>query len=376
MTSQRRPRSPDLHGLSTDRHSPQSNVHESVARGVTCLTSTVVRTRRSRRRGRAPHRDRDVPTPSGGLHRPSAQDHRVPRVRDAAWLQPAIAIAGPSGEWLEGGDQATGGVVKFGPINPVNGFPDWYRDSNGIEVEPCLSNFDPNCNAPTPSPDPNSEASFPDNFPDEFFYFIGEAGADRQRRQRRPRALHDRGHLRRVGNTARWCSPVPATASAAASCPEPSTRSPTRTASTRSSRAMTQRSSSPTTSAWPPGELRLAVRRPGRPAALTWDADTPAGYLGDPPWPAYGRGQPVRHELREGRGPGVGGPATRTLPRPYRDHVAGLHLHRAVQHHRQGVDARWRRGRPGDVLARRRGRREAADRRPRRVEGQQGHRGP
>ena len=87
----------------------------------------------------------------------------------------AIAIAGPSGEWLEGGDQATGGVVKFGPINPVNGFPDWYRDSNGIEVEPCLSNFDPNCNAPTPAPDPNSEVSFPDNFPDEFFYFTGEA---------------------------------------------------------------------------------------------------------------------------------------------------------------------------------------------------------
>jgi hypothetical protein len=87
----------------------------------------------------------------------------------------AVAVAGPSGEWLEGGDQATNGVVKFGPINPVNGFPDWYRDSNGIETEPCLSNFDPMCNAPTPAPDPNSEVSFPDNFPDEFFYFTGEA---------------------------------------------------------------------------------------------------------------------------------------------------------------------------------------------------------
>ena len=29
----------------------------------------------------------------------------------------AVAVAGPSGEWLEGGDQATGGIVKFGPIN-------------------------------------------------------------------------------------------------------------------------------------------------------------------------------------------------------------------------------------------------------------------
>src|SRR6185295_5626548 len=87
----------------------------------------------------------------------------------------AVAVAGPSGEWLEGGDQATGGIVKFGPINSVNGFPDWYRDVNGIEVEACLSSFEPKCNAPLASPDPNAEVSFPDNFPDEFFYFTGEA---------------------------------------------------------------------------------------------------------------------------------------------------------------------------------------------------------
>jgi hypothetical protein len=86
-----------------------------------------------------------------------------------------VAIAGPSGDWLEGGQQATAGVVKFGPINPVNHFPDWYRDSNAVEVEPCLSNFDPMCNAPLEAPDPESEVSFPDNFPEEFFYFTGEA---------------------------------------------------------------------------------------------------------------------------------------------------------------------------------------------------------
>jgi hypothetical protein len=87
----------------------------------------------------------------------------------------AVAIAGPSGEWLEGGQQAAGGVVKFGPINPVNGFPDWYRDSNATEVEACLSNFDPMCNGPLEAPDPTKEVSFPDNFPEEFFYFTGEA---------------------------------------------------------------------------------------------------------------------------------------------------------------------------------------------------------
>ena len=77
----------------------------------------------------------------------------------------AVAVAGPSGEWLEGGDQATGGIVKFGPINPVNGFPDWYRDSNGIEVEPCLSNFDPKCNAPLASPDPERGGQLPGQLP-------------------------------------------------------------------------------------------------------------------------------------------------------------------------------------------------------------------
>jgi hypothetical protein len=118
----------------------------------------------------------------------SSRTHTIRRLiagrtrRRAAFLATAlvlgaagVAAAGPSGELLEGGDQASFGIEKFGPINPVSGFPDWYRDSNGIEVEPCLSNFDPNCNGPLPAPNPDAEVSFPDNFPDEFFYFTGEA---------------------------------------------------------------------------------------------------------------------------------------------------------------------------------------------------------
>ena len=88
----------------------------------------------------------------------------------------AVAVAGPSGTLLDGEKHDSFGITKFGPINPVNKFPDWYRDKNKVEVEPCLSNFDPMCNAPTPAPDPTKEVSFPDNFPDEFFYFTGEAG--------------------------------------------------------------------------------------------------------------------------------------------------------------------------------------------------------
>ena len=171
----------------------------------------------------------------------------------------AIAIAGPSGEWLEGGDQATGGIVKFGPINPVNGFPDWYRDSNGIEVEPCLSNFDPKCNAPTPAPDPNSEVSFPDNFPDEFFYFTGEAaltanGGNDVLALYTIEGTYGGGNTQTVFGRTRYRirgGLVPG---------RRSTRSRTRTASTRSSRATTARSSSPTTSAWGRGTSAVSSR--------------------------------------------------------------------------------------------------------------------
>jgi hypothetical protein len=88
----------------------------------------------------------------------------------------AVAVAGPSGSFVDGGDsqQQANGIVKFGPINPDNGFPDWYRDSRGNEVEPCLQAADPNCNAPE-VPDPDQPTSFPDNFPGEFFYWTGEA---------------------------------------------------------------------------------------------------------------------------------------------------------------------------------------------------------
>jgi hypothetical protein len=87
----------------------------------------------------------------------------------------AVALAGPSGSFVDGeGEQMANGIVKFGPINPENGFPDWYRDSRGNEVEPCLQAADPNCNAPE-VPDPDRPTVFPDNFPGEFFYWMGEA---------------------------------------------------------------------------------------------------------------------------------------------------------------------------------------------------------
>ena len=88
----------------------------------------------------------------------------------------AVAIAGPSGSIVTGADSTanSNGLTKFGPVSPDHGFPDWYRDKNGIELEPCMDARDPNCNAP-PVPDPEQAPTFPDNFPDEFFYMLADA---------------------------------------------------------------------------------------------------------------------------------------------------------------------------------------------------------
>jgi len=58
-------------------------------------------------------------------------------------------------------------LAGLGPINPVHGFPEYYIDSTGLALQPCL---DLVCDPALPVPDPAQPVSFPDNFPDEFFY--------------------------------------------------------------------------------------------------------------------------------------------------------------------------------------------------------------
>jgi hypothetical protein len=84
----------------------------------------------------------------------------------------------------------------FGPINPLGGFPAWYRDNNGVAVQQCLSRAVspiptppavtgpglPICNIlPNPNSIPPFDATKPItftpnpptnyNFPDESFYY-------------------------------------------------------------------------------------------------------------------------------------------------------------------------------------------------------------
>jgi hypothetical protein len=87
----------------------------------------------------------------------------------------AVAIAAPNGVFNPGtgGPQ---GLVTVGPVNPSNGFPDWYRDTNGIDLAPCVNPQDPFCGGAVDAPDNTAPITFPDNFPDEFFYT--DASAD------------------------------------------------------------------------------------------------------------------------------------------------------------------------------------------------------
>jgi len=58
-------------------------------------------------------------------------------------------------------------LEAVGPIDPANGFPLYYQDSKNLALEHCL---DLVCDPALPVPNPNAPISFPDNFPDEFFY--------------------------------------------------------------------------------------------------------------------------------------------------------------------------------------------------------------
>ena len=58
-------------------------------------------------------------------------------------------------------------LFGLGPVDPVHGFPQYYQDSTGLALQPCL---DLVCDPALPVPDPTLPVSFPNNFPDEFFY--------------------------------------------------------------------------------------------------------------------------------------------------------------------------------------------------------------
>jgi hypothetical protein len=86
----------------------------------------------------------------------------------------AVAIAAPSG-LLTPGSGGPQGIVTVGPVNSNNGFPDWYRDTNGVDLQPCDDPQDKFCGGAVAAPDNTAPIVFPGNFPDEFFYMAADA---------------------------------------------------------------------------------------------------------------------------------------------------------------------------------------------------------
>ena len=66
-------------------------------------------------------------------------------------------------------------LKAVGPVSGDNGFPTWYEDITGQRLEPCLDPNDPFCGL-LPIPDATQPVSFPDNFPQEFFYMLAGSG--------------------------------------------------------------------------------------------------------------------------------------------------------------------------------------------------------
>lgn len=66
-------------------------------------------------------------------------------------------------------------VLELGPIHPAHGFPIWYEDANGRRLELCLNPNDPLCGIEDPDFDTTAPLRFPENFPEEAFWWAGEA---------------------------------------------------------------------------------------------------------------------------------------------------------------------------------------------------------
>ena len=105
---------------------------------------------------------------------------RTTSKRASAAILGAVALAAPlalvaQATVVQPDAPRAGSLVQVGPI-AANGFPSWYRDSNGIRLEGCWQTGDPLC-APLADeiPNPDAPSTYPDNFPGEHFYQMADA---------------------------------------------------------------------------------------------------------------------------------------------------------------------------------------------------------
>jgi Big-like domain-containing protein len=72
-------------------------------------------------------------------------------------------------------------LARVGPVDRNNGFPQWYQDSTGLAVNACLPNAqelaDGTCLVTADMlTNPAAPIAFPNNFPDEFFFYALDTG--------------------------------------------------------------------------------------------------------------------------------------------------------------------------------------------------------
>lgn len=87
--------------------------------------------------------------------------------RASAWLVCLLVIFSAS---------AMAQLARVGPVDTNNGFPQWYQDPSGLVLDACLPNSaeltDGTCLVtPDQLASPTSPITFPNNFPDEFFFY-------------------------------------------------------------------------------------------------------------------------------------------------------------------------------------------------------------
>jgi len=70
--------------------------------------------------------------------------------------------------------ERTAGLGEIGPIEVRSGYPAWYKDANGLMLQPCHAP-DPLCPAPAENYDPAAPIQFPTNFPGESFWYMADA---------------------------------------------------------------------------------------------------------------------------------------------------------------------------------------------------------
>src|SRR4051794_40031820 len=131
---------------------------------------------RGRQRGKimdekktAPTMAHDAPFRRTGARRRSA---RRLLGATATGMLAALALGAPANAALTG----------VGPTNADTGFPDWYQDQSGLRLELCVRNEDPFCTSTAPNPGPPTVAADPadSNFPEETFYWSGDALIDKR----------------------------------------------------------------------------------------------------------------------------------------------------------------------------------------------------